>query len=124
MANNFLKKHKEILSLLVLAVVFLFVYLFLYWDVFRMGFNPAAARLPMRQGEPPQLIFNQPDESVNYFFIKQLVLENRFSFPESFSDLALSQVHPRSTTVINGGIVPIGFPGFIVLLSLILKILT
>lgn len=116
MVLNFLKKHKEILSLLVLAVIFLCVYLFLYWDI-QVGFNPPAA-------EPSQLIFNQPDESVNYFFIKQLVLENRFSFPESLSDLALSQVHPRSTTVINGGIVPIGFPGFTVLLSLILKILT
>ncbi|MEK7509051.1 MAG: glycosyltransferase family 39 protein [Patescibacteria group bacterium] len=116
MVLNFLKKHKEILSLLVLAAIFFVVYLFLYWDVFRVGFNPPAT-------EPPRLIFNQPDESVNYFFIKQLVLENRFSFPESLSDLALSQVHPRSTTVINGGIVPIGFPGFIILLSLILKVL-
>ena len=111
------KKNKEVLSLLVLAVVFLCVYLFLYWDIFRVSFNPPVA-------EPSQLIFNQPDEAVNYFFIKQLVLENRFSFPESLSDVALSQVHPRSTTVINGGIAPIGFPGFIVLLSLILKILT
>ncbi len=113
---GFLKKHKEVLSLVVLAAIFFIVYLFLNWDVFRMGFSPAA-------GEPSQLIFNQPDESVNYFFIKQLVLENRFSFPEPLSGLALSQVHPRSTTVINGRIVPIGFPGFIVLLSLILRVL-
>lgn len=74
--------------------------------------------------EPAYLILNQPDESVNYFFIRQLVRENTFGLAESLSSASFNQVHPRSTTVIGGKIVPIGFPGFIVLVGLVVKILT
>lgn len=73
---------------------------------------------------PAYLILNQPDEAINYFFIRQLVFYNQFSLPEDLTALSLSQVHPRSTTVVGGGIVPIGFPGFIVLLSGLIKILS
>lgn len=118
---SFLKRHKEILSLAVLAVVFFFLYLFLY-------FNPSILSLPPiqtdRGPEPAYLILNQPDESVNYFFIRQLVLNNRFSYPESLSELTDNQVHPRSATVVHSALVPIGFPGMIVIYGFLLKIAT
>ena len=76
------------------------------------------------QTVPAYLILNQPDESINYFFIRQLVFYNQFSAVENLSSLALNQVHPRSITVVNQNIVPIGFPGFIVLVSLVVKLLT
>ncbi|KKR49300.1 MAG: hypothetical protein UT86_C0001G0272 [Candidatus Magasanikbacteria bacterium GW2011_GWC2_40_17] len=75
------------------------------------------------KSEPAYLILNQPDESVNYFFIRQFVRENSFNLKENLSSISLNQVHPRSTTVIDGQIVPIGFPGFIVLVGLAVKIL-
>lgn len=76
------------------------------------------------QTVPAYLILNQPDESINYFFIRQLVFYNQFSAVENLSDLTLNQVHPRSTTVVNKNLVPIGFPGFIVLVSALVKILS
>lgn len=97
------------LSLFVLAVVFFVIYTFLYW--------PGSV-------QPENLLLNQPDESVNYYFIREFVLHNNFRAPESLSLLTANQVHPRSTTIIYGALTPIGFPGIIILFGTILKLLT
>ncbi|MEK7189464.1 MAG: hypothetical protein AAB666_00595 [Patescibacteria group bacterium] len=103
------KKKWKIVSLAVLGAVFFVVYLYLY--------------LPSAPKCPNYLILNQPDESINYFFIRELALNNRFGLPEPLAGITASQVHPRSTTVVNGAIVPIGFPGVIVFFGLLTKLL-
>jgi len=103
------KRNWKIITLVVLGAVFFVVYLYLY--------------LPTASKYPDYLILNQPDESINYFFIRELALNNRFGLPEPLSGITASQVHPRSTTVVNGAIVPIGFPGVIVIFGLITKLL-
>ncbi|MEK9183095.1 MAG: hypothetical protein AAB849_01150 [Patescibacteria group bacterium] len=103
------KRNWKIISLAILGAVFFVVYLYLY--------------LPKAPKYPNYLILNQPDESINYFFIRELALNNRFGLPEPLSGVVASQVHPRSTTVVHGAIVPIGFPGVIVFFGLLTKLL-
>ncbi len=92
-----------------LSAIFFVIYLFLYWP----GSN-----------QPGNLILNQPDESVNYYFIREFVLNDNFRVPEPLSLITANQVHPRSTTVIYGALAPIGFPGIIILFGIVLKLLT
>ncbi|MBI5022913.1 MAG: glycosyltransferase family 39 protein [Candidatus Magasanikbacteria bacterium] len=103
------KRNWKIVSLAVFGAIFFVVYLYLY--------------LPTAPKYPKYLILNQPDESINYFFIRELALNNRFGLPEPLAGITASQVHPRSTTVVNGAIVPIGFPGVIVIFGLLMKLL-
>jgi len=116
MSSTFLRKHKEVLSIILLAIVFFWVYLYLY----KNNNNP---NLSIYGKQPELLILNQPDEMANFFFIRNFVLNNEFSFLEPLSDKALSQIHPRSMTVVNDKLVPIGFPGIIVVIGIIVKIL-
>lgn len=104
-----LKRNWKIVSLALLGAVFFVVYLYLY--------------LPSAPKYPKYLILNQPDESVNYFFIRELALNNRFGLSEPLTGITASQVHPRSTTVVNGAIVPIGFPGVIVIFGFLARAL-
>lgn len=102
--------NKRIYLILAFAsVIFFVVYLFLYW--------PGSK-------QPENLILNQPDESVNYYFIREFVLRDNFRVPEPFSLITANQVHPRSTTIIYGAMAPIGFPGIIILFGIVLKLLT
>lgn len=75
------------------------------------------------QGIPQSetLIFNQPDEMANYAFVKEWVLRGEVGIAESMTEVSLSQVHPRSMTVVEGRLVPIGFPGFIAIMSSLLR---
>lgn len=105
MNNN----KKIYISLLALSAIFFVIYLFLYW--------PGAI-------QSDNLILNQPDESVNYYFMREFVLNDNFRVPEPFSLITANQVHPRSTTIIYGAMAPIGFPGIIILFGIVLKLLT
>ena len=67
------------------------------------------------------LIFNQPDEMANYAFIKEWSLRGKVGIVEPLAEVSLSQVHPRSMTVVEGRLVPIGFPGFIAVMSSIIR---
>lgn len=102
-----------------MALIFLGAYFYLYYDY-------GAGQTPFGVGdnrvEAPFLVLNQPDETANYLFIRQLALRNEFGYPEELSSVANNQAHPRSTTVVNGVVEPIGFPGFIVLAALWVKI--
>ncbi|MBI5731783.1 MAG: glycosyltransferase family 39 protein [Candidatus Magasanikbacteria bacterium] len=85
----------------------------------------AAEPIKLEHGPiPAYLILNQPDETINYFFIRQFAFFNKFFAEEKLNSFALNQVHPRSATVVNGQIVPIGFPGFIIIYGLAIKFLS
>lgn len=73
----------------------------------------------LRTGVSHNIISNQPDEMANYFFIKELVINHSFGWYEPLNEIASSQVHARSMTVINARLEPIGFPFFIVLVSVL-----
>ena len=117
---TWLKKHIFEIVLVVLAAAFFVLYQFLYLDFFS---NPLPKIQYAGEYEPGFLIFNQPDEMANYLFIREWVLHNRIGLPEPLSQVTQSQLHPRSMTVVNGQLVPISFPGFIVLAAMVLKAL-
>ncbi|MBT7754623.1 MAG: hypothetical protein HN726_00290, partial [Candidatus Magasanikbacteria bacterium] len=107
-------KGKTKIMLLAMSSIFFVTYLFLY-----IGGVPLVGDKAL-----PYLIFNQPDESINYAFIREYVLEGNRQIQEPLLDLTENQVHPRSTTVVNGALTPIGFPGVIILFGAIVKGLT
>lgn len=104
-------KDKYRSSLIVLSIIFFVIYSFLNIDF---------ANFPkLNFTSSDYLIFNQPDESANYFFSRNLTFSNHyFRVPEELSFLTLNQLHPRSMTVVEGNLVPIGFPGVILVFSL------
>ncbi len=102
---NFLKKHYPALILGAAVLIFAWVYLFLYRGL----------------GAPETLIFNQPDEMANYAFIKEWALNNQVGIEEPLSELSFNQIHPRSMTVVQGTLVPIGFPGFIAIMTSLIQ---
>lgn len=101
------------------SLIFVTIYLFLY--IFPSVNSLSTVQFAGRD-EPGILVLNQPDESINYLFIRERVLHNRARIPEPLSIASNQQLHPRSTTVIHNEIVPIGFPGLIVLYSGIIKL--
>lgn len=101
------QKFYAVVILGVLSLGFFGVYLFLY-----LGTNV---------GEHKNLIFNQPDEMANYAFIQAWSVHNQIGIPEARTAIAQSQIHPRSMTVVAERLVPIAFPGFIAILSSIIR---
>lgn len=73
-----------------------------------------------RDGHPETIALSQPDIAINYAFIYNQLIFRKVLFVEPISDFAIDQLHPRSTTVIHNQITPIGFPGVIAFLSLML----
>lgn len=92
-----------------MALFFVF-YLFLLW-------RPA-------QMSDGALILNQPDEVINAHMISSLVSSDHPGNVRALNEIAFDQIHPRSTTVIDHAIVPIGFPGMIVIIAFLTTILT
>ena len=99
--KELIHKHYPGIVLAIALILFFYGYLFLYRG------------LPQTE----VLIFNQPDEMANYAFVKEWVLSGRVGIPEPLSEAGLNQIHPRSMTVVGGRLVPIGFPGFIALVT-------
>ncbi len=77
--------------------------------------------MQFRNGMPEILPLSQPDIAINYAFIYNQVLLGNTLFTDPLSEQTQQQLHPRSTTVIYNQISPIGFPGIIVLLSILIK---
>ncbi len=94
--------------LLVVSLLFFGSYFYLHGS---------EALVDLRTGVSHNIISNQPDEMANYFFIKELVIAHSFGWYEPLNEIVSSQVHARSMTVINARLEPIGFPFFIVLVS-------
>lgn len=108
-------------TLVLVSIVFFFVYFFLYVWPSPLNLTPVVFE---GKQEPAFLVLNQPDEAVNYFFIRRFVINNTIGYPEQLAETSNNQVHPRSTTVIHGSLAPIGFPGMIFIYGIIIKLVS
>lgn len=96
------KNNYQIFCLVVLALIFFFFYSWL------------SLATPLK--------FNSPDETANYFFIKQFVSTGEPRFLEPLNSDFGGIFHPRSTNVAGGFIVPGSFLGLILIYGCIAKI--
>lgn len=103
--NKFIKNNWQILSLLILAGIFLFVYSFLSFSTLNSD-----------------LRFNSPDETANYFFANRFVKTGEMAYYEPQNLLVDDIIRPRSLNSINGKVLPVSFLGMILLYGSIAKI--
>jgi len=90
--------------LVVLGIIFFFIYSFLI-------FGNSLSK------------FTWPDETANYFFIKNYAEKGSFSVAEPLNAIADNLVKPRSFNIYNGNLVPGSFLGLLLIYGLIAKIL-
>lgn len=77
---------------------------------------------PMKVGNGIGPKFDWPDEVANYFWARELVVNNRLAIPEPLNLIADNQIHPRSfNTNIYGALVPGSFLGLIILFAFLAK---
>ncbi len=101
--KEFIIKHRSVIILSVLAIVFFFVYSYLSLTT--------------------PLLFNSPDETANFVFIKQWVETGQLKIGEPLNQLVGNIIHPRSVNVTPAGdLVPGGFLGLILLYGFLAKI--
>lgn len=116
---HIIQKRGSMFILVFFACGFFWVYLFLYR-------NPSVVQLtPVEQNGaqlPAYLVLNQPDEAVNYWFIRALALGIRTGIPIELQTIVPQKIHPRSTTIVDDMLVPIGFPGIILLYGSLLAV--
>ena len=98
-----IKPKKQLVILLVLAIIFFFIYSFLVYD------NPLSR-------------FTWPDETANYFFISNFVSESDFRFAEPLNQIAANLIHPRSFNVFEHDLVPGSFLGLLLIYGLVAKL--
>jgi hypothetical protein len=111
----FLKKNWRGIILGLCALIFFFVYQFL----------SLAEGWAVRGGagdEPVHVILNQPDELATYQFLRHLAVQGEFGIAEPLWLLSDGTVRPRSTTIVHGRLVPIGFPLFFVLYGYVMHV--
>ncbi|MCX6745869.1 MAG: hypothetical protein NTX00_02495 [Candidatus Parcubacteria bacterium] len=90
------------LILVILGIIFFFIYSFLI-------FGNSASK------------FTWPDETANYFFIKNYIGHSNFSVAEPLNQIADNIVKPRSFNVYNNNLVPGSFLGMLLIYGLIGK---
>ncbi len=98
--------------IIILAVVFFILASFLSWSTILPGYFKTG-----------MMIYNWPDAMANQAFVNEFIQNNdwKINLP---TDLPRAEIiHPRSTNVFNGAIVPASFSGLIVLYGLIGKII-
>jgi len=100
---KFIRKNRQILILVVLAVAFFFVYSYLSFKTDR--------------------IFNSPDETANFYFSKIFAKEGVLWQVEPFEFLTENSIFPRSIKTVGGKLVPVGFLGMPVVYGVIAKII-
>ena len=91
------------LILVIIGIIFFFIYSFLI-------FGNSASK------------FTWPDETANYFFIKNYIGHSNFSVAEPLNQIAANIVKPRSFNVYQGNLVPGSFLGMLLIYGLIGKI--
>ncbi len=101
--------HWKYWALAIISAVFFFSYFFLHGT---------QALHDIKTHTMTHVISNQPDEIAHYFFIKELVVNQSFGAVELLNGAADNQIHPRSMTVVGQRLQPIGFPFFILLVSI------
>jgi hypothetical protein len=89
--------------LVFLGIIFFFIYSFLI-------FGNSASK------------FTWPDETANYFFIKNYIEHSNFSVAEPLNEIANDLIKPRSFNVHNHNLVPGSFLGMLLIYGLIGKI--
>ena len=89
--------------LVILGIIFFFIYSFLI-------FGNSLAK------------FTWPDETANYFFIKNYIEHSNFSVPEPLNEIGGNLIKPRSFNVYQGNLVPGSFLGLLLIYGLIGKI--
>jgi len=96
-------KNNHFVILSIIAIIFFFIYSFLI-------FGNSAPK------------FTWPDETANYFFIKNYIAHSTFSVAEPLNQIADNIVEPRSFNVYQGNLVPGSFLGMLLIYGLIGKI--
>jgi hypothetical protein len=114
MSNRGLKPNYYIISLVILALASFFVYSWFISSVIE----------PQAEQHDEHRIFSWPDAMANNFFIDNYIKHGSFVKEEPYNVALLGLIHPRSTNVFNGDIVPTGFLGMIVLYGWLGKIFT
>lgn len=99
---DWLKKHKYLIILASLGLIFLVIYAWLFVNI-----------------EPK---FTSPDETANFYFIKLFSEGNQLRFYEPLNEIADGLVKPRSMGFVNGYTVPGSFLGMVLLYGIISKI--
>lgn len=101
--KDFFLKNWQLVILIILALVFFFVYSYLSFTT--------------------PVLFNSPDETANFVFIRQWVETGQLPISEPFNQLVGNIIHPRSVNVTRGGeLVPGGFLGLILIYGWLAKI--
>ena len=95
--------------LALVSLVFFCSYLYLHFG---------EAIQDVKENSMHSIISNQPDEMAHYFFITELVLHRSFGSVDLLNSAVDNQAHPRSMTVVGQRLEPIGFPFFILLVSI------
>lgn len=108
-----LESKTYLVILAAVAAVFFVVYASMYWSL-----RPAKMDNDM-------WIFNTPDETANYFFIKNFS-SGQLLEDEPLNEISgeLNLVHSRSTTVVNDAVAPASFLGFLLTGRIFAKILS
>ena len=94
--HQYSKTHQTIL--IILGIIFFFIYSYL--------------TLGTTDG---RTIFNSPDETANHFFISHFADTGSLSYAEPLNEQLDNLIHPRSTNVYQGNIVPGSFLGMILI---------
>ena len=102
-------KDRNYYILLPLILIFGAVYIWLAW--------------PQNGGLGLAPRFDWPDETANYFWIRQFAQTGQLILEEPINQIAQNQIHPRSFNVTaNGSLVPGSFLGLILVYGLLAKL--
>jgi len=96
-------KNSHFVILCTIGIIFFFIYSFLI-------FGNSLAK------------FTWPDETANYFFIKNYIEHSNFSVVEPLNEIGSDLIKPRSFNVYNHNLVPGSFLGLLLIYGLIGKI--
>jgi len=113
---NWLKQHKISLFLLVFLAVFFCIYSYFNLVVI------APQNDLLLAGETNVIKFSSPDETANYFWIKQIAQGEPLYYFEELNGVATNLIHLRSVNTVAGKITPGSFIGMIVLYGFIAKL--
>ncbi|MFH1171586.1 MAG: glycosyltransferase family 39 protein [bacterium] len=64
-------------------------------------------------------LFNSPDETANFFFAQRVANGQSLRAPTTVGQESAPLIHPRSTTVVDGNMVPGSFIGFPILIGIV-----
>lgn len=109
--------NRELLWPSLLALVFLIAVWWLPATTAPLLFGKSA-------GQATTQIFNSPDEMANFYFSKNLAVNNSLSISEPLNNELGNRVYPRSIAASNGMLRPLSFIGLPVIYGVLAKIFT